>query len=184
MFHILPAKQSGEMRSGALPGYRLININTCFRVRNTHDEFQSSAKWYHKDNHMLKTTYNVECSWSMKSAPNIYKCHHMNKWTSYAIPLKLTAAFLKILCVIQLHSAYLLWPECWQLQTTWAVKLTLIILCQPRFRCLCSTFCLSVSYSFSMSSHLAVSVSHLPFIAISQTRFSALQACSVPLPTF
>jgi hypothetical protein len=106
-----------------------------------------------------------------------------SKWNTYAIPLKLTAAFLIILCVIQLHIAYVLWPECWQLQITWAVKRTFIILCQPQVRCLWSTFCLTVSYSFNMSSHLAVPVSHLPFIAVSHPRFSALQACPVPLPT-
>ena len=46
-----------------------------------------------------------------------------------------------------------------------------------------STFCLSVSYSFNMSSHLALSVSHLPFIVISHPRCSALQACQIHLPT-
>jgi hypothetical protein len=44
MFHNLPTKKTGEMRFGTLPGYRLIKIDTHFRVRNTHDEFQSSAK--------------------------------------------------------------------------------------------------------------------------------------------
>jgi len=44
MFHILPIKQTGEIRPGKLPGYKLININTHFRVRKTHDEFQNSAK--------------------------------------------------------------------------------------------------------------------------------------------
>jgi hypothetical protein len=87
----------------------------------------------------------------------------------------------------QCSCAYLLWQECWQLQITWAVKLTFLIMCQPRFRCLCitlcSTFCSSISYSFNMSSHLAVPVSRMPFIVISHPRFSALQACPVPLPT-
>jgi len=87
--------------------------------------------------------------------------------------------------------AYLLWPEHWQLQITSAVKVTFNILCQPQLWCLCvtlrstwyNTFCLSVSYSFNMSSHLAVSASHLTFVVISHPRICALQACPVPLPT-
>jgi hypothetical protein len=44
MFHIFPIKQTEEIRPGTLPDYRLININTHFRVRKTHDEFQNSVK--------------------------------------------------------------------------------------------------------------------------------------------
>lgn len=97
--------------------------------------------------------------------------------------------FNNIMCdsTPQCSCAYLLWPECWQLQITWAVQLIFFILCQPRFSCLCITlcsiFCLSISHSFNMSSHLAVTVSCLPFIVISHPRFSALQACPLPLPT-
>lgn len=133
----------------------------------------------HTQNYVVLTMLNVL---EVRNLPQIYtNVTTWSKWNTYAIPLKLTTAFLIILCVIQLHSTYLLWPECWQIQITWAVKLTFIILCQPRFRCPCSTFCLSVSYNFNMSSHLAVPLSHLPFIAISHPRFSAPQACPVPL---
>jgi hypothetical protein len=130
------------------------------------------------DNHTLKTAYNVECSWSMIICPKYTKMspHEVNE-------IHMLVKNIMCYSTSQGICAYPLQPECWQLQITWAVKPTFIILCQSRFRCLCLTFCLSISYSFSISSHLAVPVSHLPFIVISHPRFSALQACPVPLPT-
>jgi hypothetical protein len=44
----------------------IISINTHFRVRN----FEVLLKWYHNDNHTLKTTYYVQRSRSGNNCPH------------------------------------------------------------------------------------------------------------------